>query len=102
MTTSAEKIADEKVPADKPAAAGVSDKRKALGRGLESLLGGPRPVPGMSAPAPGPNSIVVDQISAVAAPRTSTGNVIEIPLEKIDRNPYQTRHIEPVFWDGED
>ena len=104
MTTSAEKVADEKVAADKPAAA-VPDKRKALGRGLESLLpSGPRPVPGAVAPAvAGPNSIVVDQMSAVAAPRASAaGNVLEIPLEKIDRNPYQTRHINPLFLAGED
>ena len=55
-------------------------KRKALGRGLESLLPrtAPTPSPGAaSAPAP------------VAAP--STEGVREIPLELIDPNPYQTR-----------
>ncbi len=109
MTTSVEKAAEEKtaetkVGADKPAApAIVPDKRKALGRGLESLLpGGPRPVPGTVATVPAPNSIVIDQISAQAATRAAAGNaVLEIPLDKIDRNPYQTRHIEPEY-EGED
>ena len=102
--TTAEKAAEERNAAEKPAApVAAPDKRKALGRGLESLLpGGPRPVPGAVAAVPGANSIVVDQISAVAAPRASAGNVLEIPLEKIDRNPYQTRHINPLFLAGED
>jgi ParB family chromosome partitioning protein len=51
-------------------------KRKALGRGLESLL--PR-----TAPAPPPD--------AASAPATSIEGVREIPLELIDPNPYQTR-----------
>lgn len=45
----------------------ISDKRKALGRGLESLL------PSRATPAPVP------------------GNVQEIAIELIDANPYQTR-----------
>ena len=53
-------------------------KRKALGRGLESLL--PR-----TAPAPPP-----DAASAPSA-ASSTEGVREIPLELIDPNPYQTR-----------
>jgi ParB family transcriptional regulator, chromosome partitioning protein len=49
-------------------------KRRALGKGLESLLPS-RPVP---ATVPPP---VVE----------STGKPLEIPLDQIDRNPYQTR-----------
>jgi ParB family chromosome partitioning protein len=48
-------------------------KRRALGKGLDSLL--PR-VPAASAPA---------------ATETEGGKPLEIPLEQIDRNPFQTR-----------
>jgi ParB family chromosome partitioning protein len=48
-------------------------KRRALGKGIESLLG-PRPQPTVAAPAPEP-----------------TGKPLEIPLDRIDRNPNQTR-----------
>ena len=48
-------------------------KRRALGKGLDSLL--PRVA---SAPAP-------------AAKESEGGRPLEIPLEKIDRNPFQTR-----------
>jgi ParB family chromosome partitioning protein len=54
----------------------AGDKRKALGRGLESLL--------PSRPKP-----TVD-IAAAAAP-VADGKPLEIPVEKIDRNPFQTR-----------
>jgi ParB family transcriptional regulator, chromosome partitioning protein len=50
-------------------------KRRALGKGLESLL-----------PSRQPAS--VPQISAVAE---STGKPLEIPLDHIERNPFQTR-----------
>src|ERR1700753_2735434 len=53
------------------------DKRRALGRGLESLL--------PSRPKP-----TVD-IAASAAVVEPTGKPLEIPVEQIDRNPYQTR-----------
>jgi len=53
------------------------DKRRALGRGLESLL--------PSRPKP-----TVD-IEASALPAAPTGKPLEIPVEKIDRNPFQTR-----------
>ena len=49
----------------------LTDKRKALGRGLDSLL-------------PGRSSIA-------AKPAVSTGGSQEIPLDLIDPNPYQTR-----------
>jgi ParB family transcriptional regulator, chromosome partitioning protein len=51
-------------------------KRRALGKGLESLL------PSRPAPAPPP---------PVAAAAEPTGKPLEIPLEQIERNPYQTR-----------
>ena len=51
-------------------------KRRALGKGLESLL------PSRPAPA------TVPAITAVAEP---TGKPLEIPLDHIERNPYQTR-----------
>jgi ParB family chromosome partitioning protein len=50
-------------------------KRRALGKGLESLLPS-RP----AAPAPAP-----------APPVESTGKPLEIPLDRIERNPFQTR-----------
>jgi ParB family chromosome partitioning protein len=50
-------------------------KRRALGKGLESLL--PSRV---AAPAPAPAPAV-----------ESTGKPLEIPLDQIDRNPFQTR-----------
>jgi ParB family chromosome partitioning protein len=50
-------------------------KRRALGKGLESLLP-QRPV------APAPTQPAVAE---------STGKPLEIPLDQIDRNPYQTR-----------
>jgi ParB family chromosome partitioning protein len=49
-------------------------KRRALGKGLESLL------PSRSAPAAVPPPVI-----------ESTGKPLEIPLDQIDRNPYQTR-----------
>src|SRR5579885_2677569 len=77
------------------------DKRRALGRGLDSLLpSGPRVVAGAataSAPSPrtepaAPQPVVVPsplpQAPAKTAPEDS---VQQIPLEQIDENPYQTR-----------
>ena len=53
----------------------ISDpKRRALGKGLESLL------PSRPAPTPPPAPVV-----------ESTGKPLEIPLDQIDRNPFQTR-----------
>jgi ParB family transcriptional regulator, chromosome partitioning protein len=57
--------------------AAITDpKRRALGKGLESLL------PSRRAPAPPPQ---------VAAPPEPTGKPLEISLDQIERNPYQTR-----------
>src|SRR5256886_6056863 len=87
MTTAAEKA----VEADKNTA---PDKRKALGRGLESLLpGGPRVVAGTAASpaAPGATSIVVPEIQAQAARAAAGDAVLQIRLDDIEQNPYQTR-----------
>src|SRR5438445_663440 len=86
MTTAAEKA----VETDKTTA---PDKRKALGRGLESLLpGGPRVVAGTAASlvAPGATSIVLPEIQAQAA-RAAGDSVLPIRLDDIEQNPYQTR-----------
>ncbi|HEV2577607.1 MAG TPA: ParB/RepB/Spo0J family partition protein [Acidobacteriaceae bacterium] len=55
-------------------------KRKALGRGLESLLPS----------RPKPASEVVEIAASAAAP-VAEGKPLEIPVELIDRNPFQTR-----------
>ena len=56
-------------------------KRRALGKGLESLLP-QRPAPRAAVPA----------IAAVAAPAPEpAGRPLEIPLDQIERNPWQTR-----------
>jgi ParB family chromosome partitioning protein len=55
------------------------DKRKALGRGLETLLPAAR---GVQAAIPG----------QATAPQLPVGDAVrDIPVEQIDRNPYQTR-----------
>src|SRR5205823_5631958 len=85
MTTTAEKSAvDEK----------IGEKRKALGRGLDSLLpSGPRPVTQPTAARPVPEAGAhAGVIPEIQASRTPTGDaVLEIALDAIDTNPYQTR-----------
>jgi len=100
MTTAAEKVtpaAAEAVGADK-ATDKTIEKRKALGRGLESLLpSGPRVVAAVPAAGtvaggtPGlrsPHELVLPEVHAQAARATG---VSEIALDLIDQNPYQTR-----------
>jgi ParB family transcriptional regulator, chromosome partitioning protein len=89
MTSTAEKLTTTE--ADKTA----PEKRKALGRGLESLLpSGPRAVvsPAVGQPA-GPDasahSTVLPEVFAQAA---SGQAVVQIGLEQIEHNPYQTRY----------
>lgn len=53
----------------------MDTKKRALGRGLESLLPSRQP----AAPAPTP------------APAAPAGKPLEIPVDAIDRNPFQTR-----------
>ncbi len=90
MTTTAEKVAAE---VEKT----VPEKRRALGRGLDSLLpSGPRAV---VAPGAGPaavpdaaaHSAVLPEVYAQA--QTASGQaVVQIALEQIEHNPYQTRY----------
>jgi ParB family chromosome partitioning protein len=54
----------------------IDPKRRALGKGLESLL------PSRPAPA---------TVPVIAATAESTGKPLEIPLDQIERNPFQTR-----------
>src|SRR5712691_7738209 len=87
MTITAENVV---VPSAAP------DKRRALGRGLESLLpGGARvvtgaaPAPASTVPPDGARPTVLPDVQAAAA---STGRrVMQVPLDQIDENPYQTR-----------
>ena len=53
----------------------MNDKRRVLGRGLESLLPGARATVTATAPAP----------------QADGSGIREIPIEEIERNPYQTR-----------
>lgn len=100
------------VVADKTEKAGekVLEKRRALGRGLESLLPGPRVVPA-NEPAPSTSSGqglapsarqdgagegspdgIVAELQAMAARTQADGlPVTEIALDQIDHNPHQTR-----------
>jgi ParB family chromosome partitioning protein len=82
MTTTAEKVVTE---AEKAA----PEKRKALGRGLESLLpGGPRVV------APAPVAVSSPGAGAAPAPHVPVpfDAVVQISIELIEENPYQTRY----------
>jgi len=90
MTSTAEKLAENEKPAP--------EKRKALGRGLESLLpSGPRAVvPGGGSPATvaeagghSPHSTVLPEVFAQAAGGLA---VSQIALDQIEHNPYQTRY----------
>ena len=91
MTTTAEKVVTE---AEK--AGPEKEKRRALGRGLESLLpSGPRAVTAAGAAvavadAP-PHSAVLPEVFAQA--QTASGQaVVQIALDQIEHNPYQTRY----------
>src|ERR1700694_4902884 len=83
----------------------ASDKRRALGRGLDSLLPGK---PHVVSPVPSAGSSAISTLGsnygfaaeqapvlpegqAQAAYRPPGDQVLEIPLDEIDENPYQTR-----------
>jgi ParB family chromosome partitioning protein len=105
-------------PAGKPEAEKVSEKlaekRRALGRGLESLLPGPRvvpvapilplpqtarkdgaPAPNSQEPVPAVDSASVREtvnLQAQAAGVTADGETVyRVAIDQIDHNPYQTR-----------
>jgi ParB family chromosome partitioning protein len=89
MTTTAEKVVPE-------AAKAAPEKRKALGRGLESLLpGGPRVVAPAAVSSPGAAATAVaggapaPQVPSLSETRDA---VVQIALEQIEENPYQTRY----------
>ena len=75
----------------------VVEKRRALGRGLDSLLPGPRVVEsGNAGGAPAPHSAPASHgavLAEVQAQAARGDSVVEIPLELIDENPYQTRYF---------
>ncbi len=92
MTTMAEKVVTE---AEKAA----PEKRKALGRGLESLLpSGPRVVGAPTVSSPGAVGTTAMSGAGVSpAPHLPTlpetrDAVVQIALELIEENPYQTRY----------
>jgi ParB family chromosome partitioning protein len=83
MTTATEKVAEN--VAEKP-----MEKRRALGRGLDSLLPvGPRVVAGT---AMAPEPAIIPELQAAAGLKREPGDaVVHIKLDQIDENPYQTR-----------
>ena len=71
-----------------------ADKRKALGRGLESLLpGAPRPAGIPAIPPAAPQSAAAVPMVGPPPPKPAVPHeqMRELPLGLIDRNPYQTR-----------
>lgn len=90
-------------PTEKPA-----DKRRALGRGLESLLpSGPRIVAGATAAVTAAGAATAPERTGVSAPHNQYEAVLpevqaqaavrgdavsDVPLDQIDDNPYQTRY----------
>src|ERR1700722_611787 len=85
MTTTAEKIAESVV--EKPV-----EKRRALGRGLDSLLPvGPRVVTTSPVAAEPEPAILPELHAAVGLKREPGDAVVHIKLDQIDENPYQTR-----------
>ena len=97
MTTIAEKVTvaeTDKTSLEKH----VPEKRKALGRGLESLLpGGPRAVGSPttdSGPAVGGAPASHQGVVSDAHPqvRPAGDAVVQVALEQIEENPYQTRY----------
>ncbi len=68
----------------------ISEKRKALGRGLEALL--PSRGNGGTAGESRSMTTAAAQVGAVVEPERE---IVELPVEQIDRNPHQTRtHID--------
>ena len=88
MTTTAEKV----IPAvDDKATDKSADKRRALGRGLDSLLpSGPRIVAGATAPAIPPPA-VAPAVPPQGDRSSQLEGVVALKLEQIVENPYQTR-----------
>ncbi len=71
------------------------EKRKALGRGLESLLpSGPRVLGPAVVTSSGPAAAATPASAGAPSPPVSDGRdaVVHIALEEIEENPYQTRY----------
>lgn len=86
MTTTAEKVVGEVEKA-------APEKRKALGRGLESLLpGGPRVVAPAGAHAPVTSGAAASAVAGGAPAPHGPDAVVQISIELIEENPYQTRY----------
>src|SRR5437867_13116267 len=88
MTITAENVV---VPSAAP-----PDKRRALGRGLESLLPGGARIASSAAPTPastvapdGARPAVLPDVQAAAA--SSGSRVMQVPLDQIDEDPSPTR-----------
>src|SRR5207302_11485287 len=70
------------------------EKRKALGRGLESLLPVAPRVPGTIVATTPPPPVVAGAVAVQPQPhKPADGEILEIALDLIDNNPYQTRGI---------
>src|SRR4051794_3125526 len=73
----------------------TQDKRRALGRGLETLLPSSQQSAVSSQREAGVQGTAVQTapavVAAVVAIKTADGELREISLEEIERNPYQTR-----------
>ncbi len=77
----------------------LAEKRRALGRGLESLLPGPRVVPGalastlpQSARKDGATPAIIDELSAAAVGTTADRETVYLlEIGRIEHNPHQTR-----------
>jgi len=89
MTLTTENAATEEKATTSPV-----DKRRALGRGLESLLPGgsftPRDLGAAMSNRPGPDRIPGE---APAPHGSNDSRVAQVPLDQIDENPYQTRQV---------
>ena len=84
MTTTAERATDSTTEK-------TVDKRRALGRGLDSLLpGGPRVVAGTAMAAGAAAAVLADLQPQAARPEPGDA-MLRIALDQIDGNPYQTR-----------
>jgi ParB family transcriptional regulator, chromosome partitioning protein len=80
-------ITAERAPAADEKSSPVIEKRKALGRGLDSLL--PRMTTAVSVPATVPAAALPASVSAERP--VATESLVLIELDRIVENPYQTR-----------
>jgi ParB family chromosome partitioning protein len=90
--TIAEKIMLAGAAEPKPAPDKGTDKRRALGRGLDSLLPGrPRVVSPAPAVISGSKESASSEPAGTVKEAPTHDQVEQIPLDQIDENPYQTR-----------